>query len=182
MDFAELEAGTLTPAPVSVDIRDVARSVAGDFRDEAGRKDLALEVDAPDAPVRARLDKHLVERICVHLVDNAVKFTESGTVTIGVRRGAGPDRNGDDGRPRERDPAPTLWVKDTGVGIAPDFLPRATEEFTQASTGNDRTHDGNGLGLTVVERFVHRMGGTLDIESEPGHGTLVTVRLPTQRA
>jgi PAS domain S-box-containing protein len=180
MDFAELEAGTLTPAPVAVDLRDVVRGVAGDVRDEAARKDLALEVDTPDTPVRARLDKHLVERICVHLVDNAVKFTESGTVTIGVREEDGPDRGGDDGRLRGRNPAPTLWVEDTGVGIAPDFLPRATEEFTQASTGNDRTHDGNGLGLTIVEGLVHRMGGTLDIESEPGHGTLVTVRLPAQ--
>ena len=169
MDFAELEAGNLSLTPVSVDVRDVARSVAGDFRGEADRKGLSLEVDTPDAPVRTRIDKHLVERIYVHLVSNAVKFTDSGSVTVGVRgRGAA-----------EEEESLELWVEDTGMGMEADFLPRATEEFTQASTGNDRTHEGNGLGLAIVKRLADGMGGTLDIESEPGQGTIVTVRLPS---
>jgi signal transduction histidine kinase len=163
MDFAELEAGTLNPAPVSLDVRDVARSVAGDFQSEAGRKDLALEVDTPDAPVRAHLDKHLVERVLAHLVSNAVKFTEEGGAAVTVRQEGG---------------AAEIEVRDTGIGIPPEARPRVFEEFYQASTGNDRTHEGNGLGLTIARRIVERMEGTIELESEQGTGTRVTVRFP----
>jgi signal transduction histidine kinase len=139
------------------------RSVAGDYREQALQKGIDLEVEvSKERPVR--LDSHLVERILTHLLDNSVKFTEDGQISV---------RATVSGEELE------LQVEDTGVGIDPDFLPRVFDEFAQASTGLSRRYEGNGLGLTVTKRLVDRVGGTIEIESEPGEGTWVTVRLPT---
>ena len=71
-----------------------------------------------------------------------------------------------------------LTVADTGTGIEPEFLPRVFDEFAQASSGYDRTHEGNGLGLTVTKRIVDEMKGEINIESVPGEGTEVTIWVP----
>jgi signal transduction histidine kinase len=79
---------------------------------------------------------------------------------------------------RQEGGAAEIEVRDSGIGIPPEALPRVFEEFYQVSTGNDRTHEGNGLGLTVARRIVERMEGTIELESEQEAGTQVTVRLP----
>ena len=161
MDFAELEGGETAPTPTVFDACNVASTVARDFRPDAERKGLHLRVERPDAPVAVRLDSHLLERIVTHLVSNAVKFTEQGTVTLGVRAAG---------------PTVELWVEDSGIGMDPAFQPHAYEEFTQASTGVTRTHDGLGLGLPIAKRFTEQMGGTIEMESTSGEGTRMTVR------
>ena len=163
MDFAELEGGGVTPTPQAFDARTVIQKVAGSFRRDAERTGLTLTTETPDAPVTVVLDQYLVERIGTHLVSNGIKFTEEGAVTLGVRStGEGVE----------------LWAEDTGIGMTPAVQARADEEFFQASTGNDRTHEGNGLGLTIARRFAERLGGTVAIESTPGTGTVVTAHLP----
>jgi len=72
-----------------------------------------------------------------------------------------------------------VWVRDSGIGIAPNALSHVEEEFFQASRGLNRSHEGNGLGLTIVSRLVQRMGGTISIDSTPDEGTCVTVRFPS---
>jgi PAS domain S-box-containing protein len=164
MDFAELEGGEITPTPHSVAVEDVAVSVVNTFQEQARRRDVTLQVDSPDETVSVELDKHFLERILTHLVSNAVKFNEEGgTVKIGIR---------------VRDETFELCVEDTGIGIPPEAQDEVFDEFYQVSTGDDRTHDGNGIGLTIVQRMVRRMGGTVDLQSTPGEGTRVTVRLP----
>jgi signal transduction histidine kinase len=101
-------------------------------------------------------------------MSNAVKFSEDDGVPI--RIGARADGG-----------AAVLWVEDEGIGIDPSFQPHVYDEFSQASSGYDRTHDGNGLGLTITKRLVDRMGGSIDLDSTPGEGTRVTVRLPRSR-
>jgi signal transduction histidine kinase len=165
MDFAELEGGQLSVTAQRVQLGEVAASVVADFRRLAEREEVALTVDAPDEAVVARLDRHLLARTLTHLVSNAVKFTEEGPVTVRLRR---------------REAAVEVAVADSGIGIPPPAQERVFEEFFQVSTGNDRTHDGNGLGLTIARRMVERMGGTLTLESTPGTGTTVTVRLPKE--
>ena len=125
---------------------------------------MTLQVDSPDETVSVELDKHFLERILTHLVSNAIKFNkEGGAVTIGLW---------------SQDDILELCVADTGIGIPPDVQDDVFDEFFQASTGNDRTHDGNGIGLTIVQRMVCRMGGTVALQSTPGEGTRVTVTLP----
>jgi len=167
MDFAELEAGETAPTPNVFDACEVASKVAGNFRADAERKGLHLRVDCPDAPVAVKIDSYLVERILTHLVSNAVKFTEQGTVTVGVRK-TGADVE--------------LWVEDTGIGIDPAFQPHVYEEFTQASTGATRTHDGLGLGLPIAKRLTEQMDGTIELESTPGEGTRMTIRFDARHA
>jgi signal transduction histidine kinase len=114
--------------------------------------------------VTAELDRHFVERVLTHLVSNAVKFTEAGSVVVTLRAETNRVK---------------LQVNDTGIGMDPDVIPRLFDEFAQASSGYNRTHEGNGLGLTIVRRLVDRMNGALDVDSAPEEGTCVTVRLPT---
>ena len=164
MDFAELEGDDVRPTPHSVAVDDVVAKVVNTFQEQARRRDVTLQVDSPDETVSVELDKHFLERILTHLVSNAIKFNkEGGAVTIGLW---------------SQDDILELCVADTGIGIPPDVQDDVFDEFFQASTGNDRTHDGNGIGLTIVQRMVCRMGGTVALQSTPGEGTRVTVTLP----
>jgi PAS domain S-box-containing protein len=166
MEFAELEGTGHSVNPGLCQLRDVVRSAVNGYRERAREKGLEMEVEI-SALRPVYLDAHLTERVLAHLLHNAVKFTEEGKVSVTAR--AGEDAPGQ---------AAKIQVEDTGVGIDPAFLPHVYEEFAQGSTGFDRTHEGNGLGLTVAKRLVEQMGGTISIESEPDTGTRVTVRLP----
>ena len=109
-------------------------------------------------------DKRACKQIVINLLSNAVKFTPSGgRVTIGAK----PDGN-----------HLILQVTDTGIGIHSGDLGRLGDAFFQARTGVDRPFEGTGLGLSVVRGLVGLHGGTIKVESEPGQGTAVTVRLP----
>ncbi|PSQ95080.1 MAG: hypothetical protein BRD55_11155 [Bacteroidetes bacterium SW_9_63_38] len=167
MDFAELEGGQMSLTPRTCKLQSVLSAAVDDVRDMAERKRLTVRVDLPETPEPVRLDQHYVQRIVIHLLSNAIKFTEEEeSVTIGGR---------------VTDDDVMFWVEDPGIGIHPAFQARMFDEFVQASSGNDRTHEGNGLGLTIVKRLVDRMDGTIDIDSAPGEGTYVTVHLPKAR-
>lgn len=167
MDFAELEGKGHGTSVRLVHLEELVRSVVNDFREQARRKGIDLVVEGLEKAGSVSLDEHRVERVLTHLLHNAVKFTDEGTVTV---------RAGEDGD------TVVFEVSDTGPGIDPEFLPHAFDEFAQASTGYDRSHEGNGLGLTVTKRLVERMGGTIDVESEAEEGTCVTVRVPSAAA
>jgi len=166
MDFAELEAGSVAPTPTVVDVPPLVRSTVKTFSHLVDQKDLSVQIHEPDGGCTVPLDNQLLERILTHLLHNAIKFTEEGGVEVSIRRVED-----------EIDVA----VSDSGVGIDPAFLPHVFDEFAQASSGYDRTHEGNGLGLTIVHRLVDRMDGDVSIDSTPGEGTTVTVRLPVLR-
>jgi cell cycle sensor histidine kinase DivJ len=109
-------------------------------------------------------DKRACKQIYLNLMSNALKFTRTGgRVTVGARV----ERHG-----------VALFVADTGVGIARDDLPRLGEAFFQATSTYDRPFEGTGLGLSVVKGLAQLHGGRMEVESVPGRGTLVTVRLP----
>ena len=165
MDLAELEQASADTTPQRLNLQAAAQAVVEEFRAQADRTGVSLQVEAPEAPVTALLDRRLVERTLTHLVSNAVKFTEEGDVTIRVQ---------------EDEEAVVLAVADTGIGIPETAQSKVCDEFYQASAGNDRTHEGNGIGLTIATRMVDRLGGTLEIDSERGEGTTVTVRLPAR--
>jgi len=165
LDLAQLEAGTLTVDAAAGSVPDAVHSLAGSLSARVEDEGLALSLDLPSPSTRlcARFDTDLFERVLNHLVDNAVKFTRDGTITLRVRGGSECVR---------------IEVEDTGVGISQEFLPRIFEAFAQESEGNTRTHQGSGLGLTVSRRIVERMNGTIDVQSTKGGGTTVTVALP----
>ena len=162
MDFAQLEAGSVSPTPMRVDVNSLVRSTVNTFSHLIDQ-DLSVQIHEPAGPLTASLDEHHVERVLTHLIHNAIKFTEEGTIEITLR---------------ETPDGVEVSVSDPGIGIDPEILPRMFDEFAQASSGSDRTHEGNGIGLTIVRRLVARMDGDVTLHSTPGAGTEATVRLP----
>ena len=162
LDLAQLEAGALAIDTVPTDLRDEATGAVALLQPMARQAGLTLAVDE-GPPVYAHADPAAVARVLYNLVGNALKFTREGGVTVHV------EADGD---------RAWLRVSDTGVGIPEAFRPHLFVEFTQASEGDMRTHEGSGLGLSITKRLVELMGGTIDVESEPGVGTTFTVSLP----
>jgi signal transduction histidine kinase len=163
LDLAQLEAGALELTATRIDLTDEVRQMLDEFRPQAQQKSIALCLETPDAPVEGNMDRAAFLRIATNLVSNAVKFTREGHVTVTLR----PD--GD---------TVEMRVEDTGIGISEGFLNQIFDEFRQESTGAARTHEGSGLGLTITQRLVDLMGGTIAVDSTPGEGSTFTVRLP----
>ncbi len=159
LDLSRLEAGeypaqlrTLALAPV---VRDATRDVAV----EAEAKGLRFDLELDDAAA-ASLDPDALTRIISHVAGNAVKFTDSGGVLVTVERS---------------DKDAVLRVADTGLGISPSVVDQVSEAFHQEDSGHGRSHEGAGLGLTVADRLVKLLGGTISIESQRPGGTVVTI-------
>lgn len=161
LDLSKLEAGAVDPTPEDIDLADELLGTVEIFKPQAAEGDVDLETAVED-PLPATLDPTLVHRIVDNLLSNALKFTKpGGTVTIRA--------HGDDGEV-------VLEVEDTGIGIDESFLPNLFEAF---SRGPNQPHtEGSGLGLAITQHLTDIMGGSIDVESEKGVGTTVTVRLP----
>ncbi len=163
LELAQLDANSKKLQPVLVDVREEVRSIAGAVQMEAETKGLALTVHVGGEPTWTRLDVTCLRRVLNHIVDNAIKFTNAGSVSLTVDA---------------TDSTVRIDIVDTGVGISEDFLPSIFEEFTQESAGLDRDHEGNGLGLAIVKRLVDLLGGTIDVQSRRGTGSTFSITLP----
>ena len=143
------------------DVREPVAAVLDVFRPAAEARGLRLDL-VGGAPLAA-VSPELVRRVAHALVDNAIRFTEAGAVTVTLDADA--DR---------------VWlaVSDTGAGMTREFQALACEPFRQFSEGEARTHEGVGVGLTMASRLAERAGGVLHLASELGRGTTVTVSLP----
>ncbi|MDE2018362.1 MAG: PAS domain-containing sensor histidine kinase, partial [Hyphomicrobiales bacterium] len=166
LDMSKIEAGGYELEPEPVDLVELAGACAGMLRLKAEAGGVALECAPPSGPVVADVDRRACRQVVINLLSNAVKFTPAGgAVTLKVRaRGAGAE----------------IVVADTGIGIAAADLPRIGEAFFQSRATYDRPYEGTGLGLSVVRGLVALHGGAVAIESAPGHGTSVVVRLPAE--
>jgi two-component system phosphate regulon sensor histidine kinase PhoR len=149
-----------------VDVSAVAADVARLYEPRARAKGLALTVSAPPDAGPLVADPHLVEQLLVNLVDNAVRYTEHGGITIGASREEG---------------ELALWVEDTGIGIAEEHLGRIFERFYVVDPARSRQLGGTGLGLAIVKHIALLHGGRVDVSSRTGQGSRFTVRLPLHR-
>jgi len=163
LEFARLEGEAMTLSPERLDLGARVRETAELLRPQIQEKALALRLDLPESAVEGRMDGAALDRVLTNLLTNAIKFTEEGQITVALQA---------------EDDAVLLTVEDTGPGISKAFLERIYDAFEQESSGPARTHEGIGLGLTITQRLVDLMGGTIDIESAEGEGTRVTVQLP----
>jgi len=165
LDLSRLETGALELTPVRMDVRALIQQTAELFRYRAAQKSVQLEVKIPDSPLHARIDRKALERILDNLIGNAVKFTrEGGRVTVCTHTA---------------EDELSIEVEDTGVGIAPQFIPHLFEAFKQGETPAPDDQAGSGLGLAITHQLVELMGGTIDVQSETGVGSRFTVTLPT---
>lgn len=166
LDLSELEAGAMTASNGAIDVSDRVETTVDMLLPQALQKDIQLKARTPEDEVEAYLDGASIDRIVTNLVHNAIKFTEEGSVTVGVE---------------ETEWEVVLSVEDTGVGMSEEFLPNLFEAFHQESTGLTRSYKGAGLGLTITQRLVDLLDGEIDVTSEKGEGTTFTVRLPRKK-
>ncbi|MBC5805081.1 MAG: sensor histidine kinase [Candidatus Eremiobacter antarcticus] len=147
----------------AVDVGDVVRDVGTALQASAQSKGLTLNVIA-ELGAYVHGERGLLRQLVINLVENAIKFTEAGSVTLALRPAA-------DGV--------VLTVQDSGPGISGDSLPHIFNRFYRADPARSRTVEGTGLGLAVVENIVRVHGGRIEVTSQPGEGTTFTVRLPS---
>ncbi len=163
LDMSKIEAGAYELAMESFDIQAVAASAAEIVSCEAERKKLRLVLRTANGPERVTADRRACKQILVNLLGNAVKFTDEGTVCAGARIEGG---------------MLVMEVSDTGIGIAPADISRLGKPFVQLSQGPSRRYEGTGIGLSLVRSLTELHHGTMEIASQPGRGTTVTVRIP----
>ncbi len=162
LDFSKIEAGRIELDLIDFDVRETAEAVGELFGARAHEKGLELVVDVGgDLPPCVHGDPTRVRQVLTNLIANAVKFTATGEIVLSVR-----SEPGEGGEAQVR-----FEVRDTGIGIAPDALPRLFESFTQADSSTTRRFGGSGLGLAICKRLTERMGGEIGAASQPGAGS-----------
>jgi cell cycle sensor histidine kinase DivJ len=164
LDMSKIESGKFDILPEAFDIVPLIDACCDMVRLKAEQGGIALLRVAPSSLPELVADKRACKQILINLLSNAVKFTPTaGRVTIGARSEGN---------------SIVLYVNDTGIGIMPRDLPHLGDAFFQAQGNHDRCYEGTGLGLSVVRGLVGLHGGSISIESAPGEGTAVSVRLP----
>jgi signal transduction histidine kinase len=163
LTFTRVEAGREHVERAPTDLKRLLDEAAAIAEPLAAHKGVAFRVDSPPNAIVVTTDARKVRQILLNLVGNAVKFTEKGSVTIGLRAGEG---------------VATFRVADTGEGIAPEHMEDIFEPFFQVETRHSRRVSGTGLGLSVSRRLARLLDGDLVAESEPGKGSTFELRLP----
>ncbi|GAP33768.1 hypothetical protein ISF6_1023 [Piscinibacter sakaiensis] len=174
LDFSKIEAGRLELAPTEFVLRSVVEDTLELLAPRAHEKGLELSFrEAPALPCLVRADALRLRQVLTNLVANAIKFTHAGEVVVDVRPAAGPARD-------PRRPLLEFVVRDTGIGIEPQVLPRLFEAFTQAQGGSNRAQGGTGLGLAISRQLVELMGGRIRVDSAPGRGSAFAFTVPVE--
>jgi signal transduction histidine kinase len=166
LDLSKIEAGKLELNPQTVQLTTLIKEVIGAAGQLAEQNKNRLVVDAQENLGALTVDPMRLRQILLNLLSNACKFTKEGEVRLQARRVA----NG--GRWIE------FAVADTGIGMTPEQQAKLFEEFSQADATTAQRFGGTGLGLAITRKLTRMMGGDVTVTSEPGKGSVFTVRLP----
>jgi adenylate cyclase len=170
LDLSKIEAGKLEVNYEPVALASLVSDVVGEAEPLAAKNGNRLVVECPSDIGSVRSDPTRLRQIMLNLLSNACKFTENGSVALSVSRGHA------DGKDWI-----SIRVVDTGIGMTNEQLGRLFQEFSQADSSTTRKYGGTGLGLAISDRLCRIMGGSIDVESEPGVGTTFSVRLPADQ-
>src|SRR6266576_2939402 len=166
LDLSKIEAGKLELNPETVNLAPLLEDVIGTARQLAEQNKNRLVLEAQENLGQLTVDPMRLRQILLNLLSNACKFTKQGLVALRVKRVV-------DGR---------NWIEiavaDTGIGMTPEQQAKLFEEFTQADSSTARQYGGTGLGLAITRKLARIMGGDVTVTSEPGKGSVFTVRLP----
>jgi signal transduction histidine kinase/CheY-like chemotaxis protein len=165
LDLSRLDAGVIVPAMAAVGVRDVIDGLQEEYRSKAAAKGLEFTAEAGGDAIST--DYLLLERVLRNLLENAIRYTERGSVSVTCRR------VGDE---------VAIAVADTGIGIPVPEQARIFDEFYQIHNPARDRRKGLGLGLAIVQRLVDRLGHRLELESVPGEGSRFTIRIAASDA
>src|SRR5881628_2225046 len=168
-----LQATSIEAEAVKVDKKDV---VVGCLLDELKSvydvslgKEVNLQWDYPAEFLLLKTDGEKLKHILQNLINNAIKFTEKGRVTVSARQVPGAQ-------------SVEFRVADNGIGIPEEMLPFIFEKFRQVDSSETRAYGGVGLGLYIVKKFTELLGGNVEVETEPGKGSTFRIILPCESA
>jgi signal transduction histidine kinase len=169
LDLSKIEAGKMEMSLETFEVRDVVSAVAAMVRPLVEKNGNVFELAIDEQIGTMHADLTRVRQILLNLLGNASKFTSKGTVSLTVTR--------EESKQRE-------WVvfavRDTGIGMTAEQLTRLFQPFTQADPSTTRKYGGTGLGLSISHRLSRLMNGTISVVSEPGMGSIFTVRIPAE--
>ncbi|MDF3024449.1 MAG: response regulator [Alphaproteobacteria bacterium] len=167
LDFSKVESGKLDISAVNFDLHNMLTNSGRVMRQTAEDKGLKLNLAIADnVPKRMRGDPHRLQQVIVNLLNNGVKFTERGEVTLRATCSDG------------KQPSLRIEVQDTGIGISKDNIAKLFSAFSQADNSIARRYGGSGLGLSIAKKLVELMGGKIGVTSEEGKGSIFFVELP----
>ena len=169
LDLSKVEAGKAELEEQDLDIGELVAATMRLVRDRASEWGLDLQIEVSSGKGKLRADARMLKQMLLNLLSNAIKFTPAGGRVL-LR--AGPDEDG----------SYRFVVIDTGVGIAPEDIPKALSQFGQVGDPKVQPGEGTGLGLPLVAALAELHGGELELESDVGVGTRATIRLPRERS
>jgi cell cycle sensor histidine kinase DivJ len=168
LDMSKIESGMFDIMPERIALAPLVAGCCDMMSRQAADRDVVVVRMVPGDLPEIAADRRACRQILLNLLSNAIKFTDrGGTVTVGARI---------------EGTMVAIFVRDTGIGIAAEDLPRLGTPFVQAETVYSRHYEGTGLGLSMVKGLAALHGGRLTIESKPGAGTTATVLLPVEQA
>lgn len=162
LDFSRIEAGRANARYEPVDLAKFTLELASNFRSACEKAALRLQIDCPPLREPVWVDPAMWEKIVLNLLSNALKFTFEGEIALTLL---------------EAGDGVELQVRDTGIGIVADEIPRLFERFHRIEGARARTHEGSGIGLALVQELARLHGGEIRVTSEPGRGSTFTVML-----
>jgi len=168
LDLSKIEFGEGKLHEQTINIPPTIRSVLMLVQHRAKKNDIEIGLDIPDDLPALRAVERKLKQILVNLLSNAIKFTDAGG-KIMIRVWCRPDSGH------------AFQVIDTGIGIAPENIPKALSQFGQVDGNLNRNYDGIGLGLPLVQALIELHGGSFELESQLGVGITATVRFPAAR-
>ena len=178
LDFTKIESGSLLLEMAPCQLRPLLEETVATCSSLALAKSLKLSlVIVPEVPPAIRTDAIRLRQILLNLIGNAIKFTEAGSVVVSVQPGA-PAGN----EPKPEAPVLEFSVADTGVGIAADQLDLLFQPFRQLSSSSHAPQAGTGLGLAISHQLVAALGGSIQVASTPGRGSVFSFNLPVEAA
>jgi signal transduction histidine kinase len=168
LDLSKVESGKDEVHEENIEIPGVIRAITTLVRERAMQRGIEIEFEIEADTPKLRADKRKVKQILANLLTNAIKFTEAGG-KVTLRAWC------------NRESGYVIQIADTGIGIASEDIPNALSQFGQVDSKLNREYEGTGLGLPLTKALVELHGGSLDLQSEVGAGTTVTVRFPASR-
>jgi PAS domain S-box-containing protein len=165
LEFSRIETGRLQAVYEPTDLGLITAELASNFSSATERAGIALVIETASLPRLVNVDRGMWEKIILNLLSNAFKFTFAGQISVSVRPSV-------DGSLAE------VSVKDTGIGIGEEELPRIFERFHRVEGAQGRSIEGSGIGLALVHELVTLHAGNVGVKSRLGHGSEFTITLP----